>query len=76
MPSIKMLKRLWTYHRKRTEASFRRFENSRKFPITNSITSHEHAFFPGHDPQVRSCGTITNSFCSESDRLTLLFTHY
>jgi hypothetical protein len=47
MPTIKMLKRLWTYRRKRTEVSFRGFEilETWKFLITNTITSHEHVFF-------------------------------
>jgi len=58
MPSIKMLKRLWTYRRKRTEASFRGFGNSRNLEVAH----HEHvsfqaltSFFPAtiiiHEPR-------------------------
>jgi hypothetical protein len=66
MPSIKMLKRLWTYHRKRTEASFRGFREFSK----REVPHQEHVFL-GHDPELRSRPvTITNSFCSESRRLT------
>jgi len=64
MPSIKMLKRLWTYRRKRTEASFRGFGNSRNLEVAHHehVSSSTHVFLPCGDHYSRATSTGLFSF--------------